>query len=60
MITQNTRDSRGKGESELKRHLEEEFTKQRECNARTLRQKPLGEVKESKVPVAAACEGGVP
>ena len=32
----------------------EEFTEQRECNARTLRQKPLGEVKESKASVAAA------
>ena len=48
------RDSRGKQESELKSHLGEEFTEQRECNARTLRQKPLGEVKESKASVAAA------
>ena len=58
MVTQNTRhymrDSRGKQESELKSHLGEEFTEQRECNARTLRQKPLGEVKESKATVAAA------
>ena len=48
------RDSRGTGESELKRSLGEEYTEQRECDARTLRQKPLGEVKESKATVAAA------
>ena len=61
MVTQKTRhymrDSRGTGESELKRSLGEEYTEQRECDARTLRQKPLGEVKESKAAVAAAVSG---